>query len=153
VAKQVLADRNLGLVHKAVRARIGSRRCRPGLYEELVQEGVLGLMRATELYDPSKGHRFSTYAYAWIKGVLSNSKANQIITVPTRERSLYNKIRAAREELGQAKLSATALAIGEQAGVSVGEVERCQMGMKAASCVVSAWVGEGRGERGRRRVR
>lgn len=42
-------------------------------YEDLVQEGMLGLYRATETYDPSLGYKFSTYAYVWIQQYIYRS--------------------------------------------------------------------------------
>ncbi|GMH53733.1 hypothetical protein TrRE_jg8784, partial [Triparma retinervis] len=90
-AKNTLVTRNLPLVHAVVR-----NTCRPGparTYEDMVQEGSTGLLRAAELYDPTKGLRFSTYAVVWIKGVLGNSRVGEGITVPLRERTKINKIR------------------------------------------------------------
>lgn len=73
-AKQLLVSANIGLVHAVVNKQYASIRKSTGLSkEELIQEGSLGLMRAAELFDPSRGLRFSTYATIWIKGTLQNS--------------------------------------------------------------------------------
>mmetsp|Transcript_6259 Transcript_6259/g.9164 ORF Transcript_6259/g.9164 Transcript_6259/m.9164 type:complete len:464 (-) Transcript_6259:117-1508(-) len=94
-AKSKLVMANLGLVHAVV-----NQMCRQNKLskDELVQEGSLGLLRAAELFDPSKGARFSTYATWWIKGVLSNSKALQFVSIPTREKVKYNFINRAIQD-------------------------------------------------------
>lgn len=96
-AKQLLVTANMGLVHAVVKSQ--HSRKMGVTYEELVQEGSLGLLRAAELFDPSRGLRFSTYATIWIKGTLSNSHVVELITLPQREKSKWNKIRRAHEEL------------------------------------------------------
>jgi len=96
-AKQTLVAANMGLVSAVVK-----RVLKPGDNEnEMVQEGSLGLMRAAELFDPSRGLRFSTYATIWIKGVLSNANylRGGMIKMPVREKTKWHKIRAAQEEL------------------------------------------------------
>lgn len=95
VAKNELVTANLGLVYAVVK----QQKRRGATEEELVQEGTLGLVRAAELFDPEQGVRFSTYATIWIKGVLGNTKVDQTIAVPNRERAKWNKVRRARDEL------------------------------------------------------
>ena len=96
-AKQLLVTANMGLVHVVVKSQFTGKM---GVtYEELVQEGSLGLLRAAELFDPSRGLRFSTYATIWIKGTLSNSHVVEPIKLPEREKTKWNKIRRAHEEL------------------------------------------------------
>ena len=99
-AKNKLVASNMGLVYAVVRGRHGSRLRASGISEdELVQEGSLGLIRAAELFDPERGLRFSTYATIWIKGVLSNSKVDETIALPVREKTKWNKIRKASRDL------------------------------------------------------
>lgn len=98
-AKSALVASNLGLVHAVVKNNKNYRSQRT--YEELVQEGSLGLLRAAELFDPARGLRFSTYATIWIKGVLSNLQGNSLINIPARERSKWNKIRRAANEFSE----------------------------------------------------
>ena len=100
-AKQLLVSANMGLVHAVVRTQINQFR-RVGMsFEEVVQEGSLGLLRAAELFDPSRGLRFSTYATIWIKGTLSNTHLVEPIKLPQRERTKNNKITRAYQELMQ----------------------------------------------------
>ena len=95
-AKQQLVESNMGLVHAVVKS-LGTR---GGVtYEEMVQEGSLGLLRAAELFDPHRGLRFSTYATIWIKGMLSNSHLKEPITLPQREKTKWNRIRQAHDSL------------------------------------------------------
>jgi RNA polymerase sigma factor (sigma-70 family) len=95
-AKQRLVESNMGLVHAVVK-QLGTR---GGVtYEEMVQEGSLGLLRAAELFDPLRGLRFSTYATIWIKGILSNSHLKEPITLPQREKTKWNRIRQAHDSL------------------------------------------------------
>jgi len=104
-AKQLLVSANMGLVHTVVKKNYYDVRRRSGVtYEELVQEGSLGLLRAAELFDPSRGVRFSTYATIWIKGTLSNTHATDgAIKLPAKEKSKWNKIVKAHQELVKEK--------------------------------------------------
>ncbi|KAL7463743.1 hypothetical protein ACHAXS_004107, partial [Conticribra weissflogii] len=91
-AKQELVSSNMGLVHAVVKTYRRKARAKGISLEELVQEGSLGLIRAAELFDPAKGLRFSTYATIWIKGVLSNYSFDEMIALPNREKTKWNKI-------------------------------------------------------------
>jgi len=104
-AKQLLVSANMGLVHTVVKKNYYDVRRRSGItYEELVQEGSLGLLRAAELFDPSRGIRFSTYATIWIKGTLSNSHTlDGAVKLPAREKTKWNKIVKAHQELVKEK--------------------------------------------------
>jgi RNA polymerase sigma factor (sigma-70 family) len=67
--KEAMIESNLGLVHSAAQAYRG----RGVPYDDLVQEGTLGLMQAVERFDPARGVKFSTYAAWWIRGALTDA--------------------------------------------------------------------------------
>jgi RNA polymerase primary sigma factor len=150
-AKSKLVMANMGLVHAVVRSRM--RESGRGLYsydgvsyEEMVQEGSLGLLRAAELFDPSRGLRFSTYATIWIKGVLGNSDLSNTITLPLRERNKFKKIQTAKEEIiamkavdneDGGKYKPTDEEIGSRCGLDASDVKSVMAKMKVAKNVLS----------------
>jgi RNA polymerase sigma factor (sigma-70 family) len=84
-ARNVLVMANLGLVHLvANQLRRPSHR-----HEDLVQEGTLGLLRATETFDPDRGIRFSTYCVFWIRAkiqrLLQRNDREELPVVPGAE--------------------------------------------------------------------
>jgi RNA polymerase primary sigma factor len=136
-AKQLLVSTNMGLVHAIVKAQYRGP-TEKGSYDELIQEGSLGLLRAAELFDPSRGLRFSTYATIWIKGILSNSHTKETIMVPQREKTKWNKIRSAQEalvnELGH---EPTPEQVAEYAGMTLEDVLITSRRMTQAKSVLS----------------
>lgn len=96
-AAESLFMHNQGLIHSvARRTPLGTLE-----YDDLVQHGVIGLIRAIELFDPSVGTRFSTYAVNWIRQSITRGLANEsrLIRLPVHMIERVNKVWATRMRL------------------------------------------------------
>ncbi|MBQ1456347.1 MAG: sigma-70 family RNA polymerase sigma factor [Thermoguttaceae bacterium] len=122
-AKQDFSSRNLRLV-VAIAKQYKNR----GLsFQDLIQEGNTGLMRAVDKFEPRRRCKFSTYATWWIRQAIIHAIANQggIVRVPVQTLEMINTIRTISRELSLRNgRAATLVEISEESGIPAGEISR-----------------------------
>jgi len=131
-AKNKLVTSNIRLVQKVVNVYI--KNGLSGQYNagDMMQDGIMGLIRAAEKFEPERGFRFSTYAMFWIRSAVKRTQTFQsrVITIPQRLHANHKRILKNKIELQKVLCrQPTADELADAVEMSSSQIERCTKAM------------------------
>ena len=136
-AKNKLVTSNLRMVQSVVNTYIRNGLSAQYNAGDMMQEGILALIRAAEKFEPDRGWKFSTYAMYWVRASVKRSQIFQSRLVPVPQRLYENHkrlMRVEREMMSELGRKPTMKELGDAVGMSELQVERCLTAM-SQQCV------------------
>lgn len=127
-AKDKLVTSNLRMVQSVVNTYIRNGLTAQYNAGDLMQEGIMALIRAAEKFEPSRGWKFSTYAMYWVRAGVKRSQITQsrVVAVPQRLFETHKRLLRVKEELKEVLgRQPTRAELGAEIGLSEIQVDRC----------------------------
>ncbi|GAX25464.1 hypothetical protein FisN_12Lu005 [Fistulifera solaris] len=140
-AKEQLVTSNLRLVQSVVNTYLRNGLSAQYNAGDLMQEGIVALIRAAEKFEPQRGWKFSTYAMYWVRSSVKHNQLQQadLIWVPQRIQEQYKKLKTKEQELTtQLQRKPTREELAEVMQCSVEQLEHCIVSVERTTISLDA---------------